>query len=532
MSTFNKLIENENIIKAVEEMGYIKPTKIQEKAIPLLKEGKDMIAKSNTGTGKTAAFGLPLIEKTENEEFSLSIILCPTRELALQAETELEKFSKYVKNLKIVSVYGGAPINKQIRLLKEGCHIIVGTPGRVQDHIKRKTIRLKNCDCVILDEADEMLNMGFREDIENILKTIETPHQTIMFSATMPKEIREIAETYLYNPVEIEVKSKQKTVDKITQHYYDIKASEKIPVLKKLISYYESDLSIIFCNTKAKVDDVVEELNKMNIKAVGLHGDIKQEKRTKIMNSFKRSKKAVLVASDVAARGIDVNNIDLVVNFDLPQEKETYIHRIGRTGRAGKEGIAITFIHSGRQYKQLKALMKYIKTDIEKKEVPTEEELQTKKRNAFKELIFTQAQEGVIQEHLQFANEMLKDGLENQELVSALISIAYGGHMIPEPKKKKKEKQNLKEGIELKFSLGKTQKITYNDLQNAILSHCDIKEKEIGKIDIRKQYSIVMVDKRKAQDVITYMHRTKIKNKRCEVYYYKKNKTSRNEYRS
>ncbi|NCC55525.1 MAG: DEAD/DEAH box helicase, partial [Erysipelotrichia bacterium] len=487
MRTFNELLEDKRLVKAVEAMGYETPTPIQEKAIPLVKKGKDMIAKSNTGTGKTAAFGLPLLEKIASCEYKQAIVICPTRELALQAHDELSKFSKYINEMNIVSVYGGAPIDRQIRSLKKGWQIVVGTPGRILDHMKRKTIRLHTCDCVVLDEADEMLNMGFRDDIEAILEKMKEVHQTILFSATMPKEIREIADRYLKDKVEIEVKSKQKTVDKIKQYYYDVRRDEKTEAVKKMLTYYESDLSIIFCNTKAKVDELVEELNRINVRAVALHGDIKQEKRTKIMNAFKKANKAVLVASDVAARGIDVNNIDLVINYDLPQDNEIYVHRIGRTGRAGKEGQAVTLIQNGRQFKQLKGIMKYTKAEIEKREIPSDQEMLSQKRNAFKEEIKQQAQSGLYQENLQLANELIRDGLSAEEIISALVGMAFGTNIPSDPNKKVHRK--LKDAVELKFSLGKAKNVTSHDIEKAILGNCHVNEKEIGKIDVRRQYS-------------------------------------------
>lgn len=522
MSTFYDLLEDKRVIRAVEEIGYETPTTIQIEAIPLVKNGQDVIAKSNTGTGKTAAFGLPLLEKLASCEYKQAIIICPTRELALQAHDELNKFSKYMSGINIVSVYGGAPIDRQIRSLKKGWQIVVGTPGRILDHMKRKTIRLHECDCVVLDEADEMLNMGFIDDIEAILSQVKTDHQTVLFSATMPKEIRRIAERYLKDKVEIEVKSKQKTVDKIKQYYYDVRRDEKTSAVKKLLTFYESDLSIIFCNTKAKVDELVEELNRINVKAVALHGDIKQEKRTKIMNSFKKANKAVLVASDVAARGIDVNNIDLVVNYDLPQDNEIYVHRIGRTGRAGKEGQAVTLIQNGRQFKQLRGIMNYTKADIEKRELPSDNDMLLQKRNRFKDEIKEKANDGLFQENLQLANELIKEGLSAEEVISALVGMAFGSNIPSNPSRKPRRK--IEEAVELKFSLGKAKNVTGYDIEQAILGNCDVNEKEIGKIDVRRQYSIVMVNKHSADKVIEYMHRSKINNKRCEVYYYKKDK--------
>lgn len=531
MRTFDELLKVEALKKAVKNIGYEIPTEIQSKAIPLVKEGKDMIAKSNTGTGKTAAFGLPLLEKIATKEYGQAIVVCPTRELALQVHDELKKYAKYLDSINIVSVYGGSPMDRQVRSLKKGWQIVVGTPGRILDHTRRKTIRLQNCDCVVLDEADEMLNMGFKEDIETILSQTKEGHQTILFSATMPKEIRKMAQKYISNSVEIEVKAKQNTVEKIAQFYYDVKRDEKTKALKQLLAYYESDLSIIFCNTKARVDEVVEDLNKMNIKAMALHGDIKQERRTKIMNSFKKANKAVLVASDVAARGIDVNNIDLVVNYDLPQDNEIYVHRIGRTGRAGKEGRAVTFIQSGRQFQQLKGIMKYTKADVIRQELPTSEQMQGKKRDQLRAQALELAQDGIHQENLQFANELIRDGLSVEEVISVLVNLANGGNLVGDTTKKVK-KQRKSQNVELKISLGKAKNISSNDIKNAIVGYCNLSEDEIAHIDVRRHYSIVLVNKTSAQKVVEEMQHAKINNKRCEVYFYKKDKKEATQTRS
>lgn len=426
MTKFNKIITNNKLLRAVSEIGYTTPTEIQERAIPLILERKDMIAKSNTGTGKTASFGLPLLQMFSNKEIHQVLIVCPTRELVIQVTDELHKYSKFLENIKIVSVFGGSPIDRQIRTLKKGAQIVVGTPGRLLDHIKRRTIKLKSCDCVVLDEADEMLNMGFREDIEKILSKIENPHQTILFSATMPKPIREIAANYLHNPVAIEVKSQYKTVTAINQVYYELNRQSKADCVKQLLQFYAPNLSVIFCNTKVAVDDLVDALNKQNIKAVGLHGDIKQDKRTRIMANFKKSKNMILVASDVAARGIDVNNIDLVMNYDLPQDNEVYVHRIGRTGRAGKAGIAVTLVKGKKQKQRLHSIMKFTKATIQKEEIPSNKDIHKVRQIQFrKKVIDTMNTQGDVLEHTSIMNDLRKEGYETEQIVNALVSLLH-----------------------------------------------------------------------------------------------------------
>lgn len=524
MNKFNELIKNTKLLRAIEDIGYDKPTEIQERAIPFVLEGRDLIAKSNTGTGKTASFGLPLLEKICEGEINQVLIVCPTRELVMQVEDEIRKYTKYTEFIKIMSVFGGTPIDRQIRAIKKGVKIIVGTPGRILDHVKRKTIKLKDYDCVVLDEADEMLNMGFRDDIELILSKIEKEHQTILFSATMPKPIRDIAKTYLKNQVEIEVKAQYKTVETIDQVYYEIKRQgKKAEAVHQLLTYYSPNLSIIFCNMKSSVDDLVDDLNKSGIKAVGLHGDIKQDKRTKIMANFKKSKKAILVASDVAARGIDVNNIDLVLNYDLPQDNEVYVHRIGRTGRAGKNGLAVTLVQGRKQNDRLRSVMKFTKANIVKKELPTLKDIQLKQQSQMmNQLTSLMDNQGIIPEHQKLMDDLLAQGYSYETMVSSLLTMVQGGEVIPTTPMKKKRK--VKDGVELKFTIGSEKKISPADIEHAILADCKVKQDQIGMIDIRKRYSIVIVEKDIAKKIINEMGKTKINNHVFDVRLYKKEK--------
>jgi len=522
MNKFNELIKNTKLLRAIEDIGYDKPTQIQERAIPFVLEGRDLIAKSNTGTGKTASFGLPLLERICNGEINQVLIVCPTRELVMQVEDELRKYTKYTEFIKITSVFGGTPIDRQIRAIKKGVKIIVGTPGRILDHVKRRTIKLKEYDCVVLDEADEMLNMGFRDDIETILNKIEKMHQTILFSATMPKPIRDIAKNYLNNQVEIEVKAQYKTVETIDQVYYEIHSKgKKGQAVQQLLTYYSPNLSIIFCNMKSSVDDLVDNLNRAGIKAMGLHGDIRQDKRTKIMANFKQSKEAILVASDVAARGIDVNNIDLVLNYDLPQDNEVYVHRIGRTGRAGKNGLAITLVQGRKQYERLKSITKFTKANIMKKELPTLKDIQLRqqmqRKEQLMELMNTQT---IPAEHKKLIDDLRKQGYTNEQIISSLLRMVQGD--LPKPSLKVKRK--VEDGVELKFTIGSEKKISPSDIEHAILADCKIKVDQIGMIDIRKRYSIVIVDKDVAKKIIKEMGKTKIKNHVFDVRLYKKEK--------
>ena len=339
---FDELQLDERIIRAITEMGFEEASPIQAQAIPVAMEGRDMIGQAQTGTGKTAAFGLPLLQKVDPKVKKLqAIVLLPTRELAIQVAEEMRRFAKFMHGVKVLPIYGGQDIVKQIRSLKDGTQVIVGTPGRVMDHMRRKTIKADHVLTVVLDEADEMLNMGFLEDMETILSQLPEERQTLMFSATMPQAIAEIARKFQKDPVTVRVIKKELTVPKVTQYYYEVKPKNKVEVMSRLLDMYAPKLSIVFCNTKRQVDDLVQELQGRGYFAEGLHGDLKQVQRDRVMDSFRNGRTDILVATDVAARGIDVGDVEAVFNYDIPQDDEYYVHRIGRTGRAGSHGLAI-----------------------------------------------------------------------------------------------------------------------------------------------------------------------------------------------
>ncbi len=391
---FNELNLSQALLRAVDELGYTEMTEIQQQSIPLLLEGRDVVGRSNTGTGKTAAFGIPAVESITDADrkSAVVLILCPTRELAMQANEEIRKFAKFKEGVRTSAVYGGASMEKQIHELKHGANIVIGTPGRVMDHIRRRTLKLENIRTVILDEADEMLNMGFREDIESILADVPEDRQTVLFSATMPKEIMAITEKYQRDPVHIKIKSAQKTVELIEQFYFEVAMGRKTDALKLLLAAYKPSSAMVFCNTKAMVDQLTEELVKSGFRAAGLHGDMKQIQRTQVMNSFKNKAAEILVATDVAARGIDVSGVDAVFNYDLPQDNEYYIHRIGRTGRAGRTGSAYTLISGRRQLYDLRAIEKYTHAEIREMPLPEKSDIIAMKKEAMiKEISEAQA---------------------------------------------------------------------------------------------------------------------------------------------
>lgn len=363
---------DEEILRAVKEMGFEQMTPIQAQAIPVFLEGKDIIGQAQTGTGKTAAFGIPALMSVDAGNLSTQVlVLCPTRELAIQASEEMRKFAKFKHGIKVLPIYGGQDISKQIRNLKSGVQIVVGTPGRVMDHMRRHTLKLQDLKVIILDEADEMLNMGFREDIETILKETPSERQTALFSATMPKEILRITSTYQKPDAElIKVAQKELTIPLVKQYYYEVPRQSKEEVICRLLDYYNPKRSLIFCNTKRMVDELADHLKGRGYFAEGLHGDLSQNQRDTVMNLFRSGRADILIATDVAARGIDVDDVEAVFNYDIPQDIEYYVHRIGRTGRAGKKGRSFTLV-AGREVYKIRDIERSCKTKVKVRSIPS-----------------------------------------------------------------------------------------------------------------------------------------------------------------
>lgn len=515
MTQFNELNISSEVMKAVEEMGYENATDIQAQSIPMIMEGRDVLGRSNTGTGKTAAFGIPAIEMVDpGNKNPNALIICPTRELVTQVATEIRKFSKYKEGIKIVPIYGGQPIDSQIKLLKRGCGIVVGTPGRIMDHLRRKTLRLDDTKMVILDEADEMLNMGFKEDIEEILSSMpaENEHHTILFSATWPTDILKITEQFQKDPVRVEIKSSQRTIDTVEQLYYDVPRGKKANALRVLLNHYDPDLCMIFCNTKKMVDDLCTELNSHDIKALSLHGDMKQEFRTRVMNQFRNGGATILIATDVAARGIDVDDIDLVVNFDLPQDNEYYIHRVGRTGRAGKKGLAITLVSGGKQRAGIKDIIRYTKTNIIRHSLPTSQQMIEANRNAFVLKVKTACDEGITEESMEIANELIAEGIAMENIISALISMNYKNEIIDiEAEEDVKRYASDFDAITLKFNIGRNAGVQPGNIVAAIIEESSVSGKAIGRIDVRKDFTLVDIAADKVDVVLSKMQRSHIR---------------------
>lgn len=513
MTNFNELGLSNEILRAVSEMGFENATDIQAQAIPYILQGRDVLGRSNTGTGKTAAFGLPAIDKVDPTNRKPQIlILSPTRELDIQIATELRKFSKYKEGVKIVPIYGGQPIDSQIQLLKRGCGIVVGTPGRVMDHLRRRTLKLDEIKMVILDEADEMLNMGFKEDIEEILKGMpKEQYQMTLFSATMPNSIMEITRQFQQDPVSVEIKSTQRTIDTVEQSYYECGRGKKTNALRILLNAFDPELTMIFCNTKKMVDELVDELNSYDIKAIGLHGDMKQQARTRVMDQFRTGNYPILIATDVAARGIDVDNIDLVVNYDIPQDNEYYIHRVGRTGRAGKKGKAITLIAGKRQRQFIRDIMRYTKTAIAHRQLPSSEELLEESKRAFVAQVMSACSEDINEESIEIANEILGEGVAIENVLSALISMLYKPEVIDAGvveevfNKKKERKFNDADATTLHFNIGRNQGVATNHLVCAIAEETGLPSSVIGKIDLKAKYTLVDIANDSVDKVLEHM---------------------------
>jgi ATP-dependent RNA helicase DeaD len=421
--SFNDFKVSKNIKKAVKEIGFEEPTPIQSLTIPKILKGKDIIGQAQTGTGKTVAFGIPLLEKIAIEDNSpQAIVICPTRELSIQVAEELGKLSSFMKKLNILPVYGGQPIGRQIRVLKKGVHIIIGTPGRLLDHIKRKTLDLSGIDMVVLDEADEMLDMGFRDDIEKILKNTPKSRQTLLFSATIPKTIKSLANRYQKSPEHLRIAQHLMTVPEIEQFYFEAKSKMKLETLSRLMDIYDINLALVFCNTKRMVDRLVRDLKSRGYSVDGIHGDMSQKQRDIVMNKFRKGKIEILVATDVAARGIDVPDVEAVFNYDVPNDNEYYVHRIGRTGRAGKTGYAFTFV-AGKEIYKLRDIQRYTKSKIKQQKIPSLDEIGNIKSNLILNKVKSTIDTNNLEDNVHIVESLVEIGYNSIDIAAALLKL-------------------------------------------------------------------------------------------------------------
>lgn len=559
---FEDLNLSDAILRAVTDMGFEAASPIQAQAIPAQLEGRDMIGQAQTGTGKTAAFGIPLLQKIDPENKKLqAIVLLPTRELAIQVAEEIRRLAKFMHGIKVLPVYGGQDIVRQIRSLKDGVQVVIGTPGRVMDHMRRKTIRVDHVHTAVLDEADEMLNMGFLEDMETILSQLPETRQTVMFSATMPPAIADIARKFLQDPVMVRVVKKELTVPKVTQYYYEVKPKNKVEVLCRLLDLYSPKLSVVFCNTKKGVDELVLALQGRGYFAEGLHGDLKQEQRDRVMNGFRNGRTEVLVATDVAARGIDVDDVEAVFNYDIPQDDEYYVHRIGRTGRAGREGKAFSLV-VGKEVYKLRDIQRYCKTKIIPQAIPsldditdikvekTMDQVRDMLENSDLSQMVNIIEQKLIEEDytaLDLAAALLKmnmgedneDIIDNFEPARSLDDLdrysrsgrRYGRDGSGRDGSFRNSRSRRRGAVDraavdyvigddmarLFVNIGRNQNVNPGDILGAIAGESGIPGRVVGSIDMYDGYTFVEVPRRYSDQVLKAMENAKIKGKKVRI---------------
>jgi ATP-dependent RNA helicase DeaD len=531
MTSFGDIQLSKKLLLAVSDMGFEEPSPIQSQTIPLVLEGKDVIGQAQTGTGKTAAFGIPTIEKIiDGSRYIQALVLTPTRELAIQIAEEFNKIGKY-KRVKTLPIYGGQSIDRQIRALHAGVQIVVGTPGRLLDHLRRNTMKLSEVRILILDEADEMLDMGFVEDIETIMKNItHEDRQTLLFSATMPAPIAKLAGKYMRDPQKISISRENLTVPLIDQVYYETR--EKFEGLCRVLDIEETGKLIIFCRTKKGVDDLVASMQARAYMAGGLHGDLSQAQRDRVMKKFKDGKLEILVATDVAARGIDIDDITHVVNYDIPQDHESYVHRIGRTGRAGKKGVAVTFIEP-REYRQLKLIERLAKTKIVRRDLPSSADILERQREIIKERLIKTLSNNKFADYHTIVSDVAADGsYDIVDVAAAALKLSVEGF------KEKEEVENISSTnssnntssaarlentggsagmVRLFINIGRSQKIRPEDIVRAFATEADIPGNIIGVINIYDRFTFVEVPEDVAERVLEVMHKNTVKGYKINV---------------
>ncbi|MDR1087394.1 MAG: DEAD/DEAH box helicase [Endomicrobium sp.] len=524
---FTELNLSNEIIKAVSDLGFEEATPIQSLAIPKVMTGLDIIGQAQTGTGKTAAFGIPVLEKIDSKNKKVqAIILCPTRELAIQVSEELKLFSKYKRGINIVPVYGGQPIQRQLQALSKGAQIVIGTPGRVIDHLERKTLKLEDAVIAVLDEADEMLDMGFRDDIELILKSMPQERQTVFFSATMPKEFMFLTKKYQKNPEIIKVVSEKLTVPLIEQYYFDLREHQKLEALTRCLDMYDPTLSIVFCNTKRRVDEVTSSLQARGYCADALHGDMNQSQRDRVMAKFRSGSIEILTATDVAARGIDVDDVDMVFNFDVPKDDEDYVHRIGRTGRAGRTGKAYSFV-SGKDIYKLKDIQKYTKVAIKRTKVPSLTDVENTKTTLMFDKVKEVLKEKDLEKYSQMVESLISDETTSLDVAAALLKMTLASE-----NKAQQQQADIfanaadsyadtgardRTMVRLFINIGKKDNVRAGDFVGAIAGETGINGNMIGNIKILESFSFVEVPSERADEVINALHSSNIKGKRISV---------------
>lgn len=546
---FNELNLSREVLQAIEEMGFVSPSEVQEQTIPEILDGHDLLAQAQTGTGKTASFGIPMIEKIvdNNYESLQALVLVPTRELARQVSEELQKLAKHKNFIRVLAIYGGADMGKQLRELKRGASIVVGTPGRIMDHMKRKTIDLSDLKFLVLDEADEMFDMGFRDDMKTIIDKTNDDRQTLFFSATFDNEIKEFSKLYQKSPKKVIIEKKELTAEKIKQYYLELNRNMKTEILNRLILIHKPKKSIIFCNTKRMVENLEEEIAQKGYKVDSLHGDMRQSSRDNVMKKFRKGTIDVLIATDVAARGLDVSDIDIVFNYDLPQQAEYYVHRIGRTARAGKKGLSFTFVTS-RDYPKFREIENYANIKMERIDLPTKGDLERESMENLLDRVsknILKAEDNV--EYSEVLNKLLAQGHSLYDISASLLK------MVNESSKSRKiteldkvdfgkkfemnrtnraDKSNRKtkttkemkkiKGPKIFINKGKRDGIDSREIIRLIEKHTNVSPGEIGRINIMPNFTFVEVPKNMIKDAIKDLDGKNIKGKTLKAEYSEK----------
>jgi ATP-dependent RNA helicase DeaD len=529
---FSQLSLTPKVERAIIEMGFDTATPIQSEAIPLIRTGVDVIARSQTGTGKTVAFAIPAIERVDTHEEKPTIqvlILCPTRELAQQATEEIRKVARFKTGIRPVEIYGGAAIDKQCIRLRRA-NIVVGTPGRVMDHMRRKTIKLEHLKMIVLDEADEMLNMGFKEDIETILRDTPEDRQTVLFSATMPPAILKLTHEFQKDAKLIEINKEQVTIEDIAQSYIEVPHNRKKEALLTLLHFHEPNRAIIFCNTKKMVDELAELLLGQQFNAESIHSDIRQSQRTAVMQGFKQGKTAILIATDIAARGIDVSDIDFVINYDIPANAEFYVHRIGRTGRAGKAGSTITLCSGIREVVAMRNIAREAKSTITKTELPAGSDVQKIKNDKMLRIVEETLQAELIPSYMTLAEQLLERGFDAKSIAAAALQLAFSSaasaSAVPEtalkyeqsvPSKIKQRADSTRSKPDkyetILIDIGANQNVAANHIIGAITERSGLSGRDIGKVDIYPEQAVVEVPAGSSEQVLEAMKGCKIKGR-------------------
>ena len=532
--SFQDLELSPELLQSIQELGFEEPSPIQVLAIPALLAGKDAVGQAQTGTGKTAAFGLPILEKTTSARKVQALILCPTRELAIQVSEELSKLAAHKRALSILPIYGGQPIERQLRALSKGAQVIVGTPGRIIDHLQRGTLHLEDTQIVVLDEADEMLDMGFREDIEFILKQSPENCQKVLFSATMPAPIRELSMQFLHEPEMLTIAHKMLTVPAIEQTYYEVRPYQKLDAMCRVLDSQNFHKALIFCATKRSVDEITVHLQQRGYQADALHGDLNQVQRDRVMRRFRSEGLEILVATDVAARGIDVDDVDIVINYDVPHDVEGYVHRIGRTGRAGRDGKAFTFITLREQYK-IREIIRYTKAHIVQGQLPTLHDVHTIRTSRLLDEVRQTLTDGTLDSWRllvdTFQSEQFPDGdVPGRDIAAAMLKMLmqrdFGtqdtgsgvDELAPRPQHPERAPRNRQDGEDtarrgntpmrrLHVNVGHVHNVTPRALVGAITGESGIPGRANGAIDIQKSFSAVDIAAELADHVLAVLNK-------------------------